>query len=131
MIDALKNCLFASMSQNQQITANLGNPLRLFDAPVKNAAYPYAIWRRIEQKPIAQDNGNDYEISITLEIICKNTGQKEAKNAIEAIKNWAQISRPTDSQINIALLMCTYCDIFAAIDGRTIIGVVRLKIIAQ
>ena len=131
IIDALKNYLIASMGLDENIIANLGNPLRLYDEPVKQAAYPYAIWRRIEQKPIADDNLNAYEISITIEIVCKNTGQEAAKKAVDAIKNWAQNSRPTNPQIKIALLMCSYCDIFRAIDGRTIIGVVRLKIIAQ
>ncbi|MBN8649067.1 MAG: DUF3168 domain-containing protein [Caulobacterales bacterium] len=131
IVEALKNCLYQSMAQDNNIMANLGNPLRLYDAPVKQAAFPFAIWRRIEQKPIAQDNSDAFEISITIEIVCKNTGQEEAKKAVDAIKNWAQVTRPNIENLNIALLMCTYCDVFRAIDGRTFLGVVRLKIIAQ
>ena len=63
--------------------------------------------------------------------MCKNTGQEAAKKAVEAVAVWAQTAKPNVTGVNIAMLMCAYSDVFRAIDGRTFLGVVRLKIIAE
>lgn len=131
MIEEIKSAIFTSLSQNVGVTNQLGNPLRLYDAPVKHAAFPFMFWRRIETKPIAQDYSGALEITATLEIVCKNTGQEAAKKAVEAVSLWAQSAKPNAAGVNIALLMNSYSDVFRAIDGRTFLGVVRLKIIAE
>jgi Protein of unknown function (DUF3168) len=131
MIDALKNAIFNSMSQDDAIKALIGNPLRLYDPPIRHSAFPFVVWRRIETKPIAQDYSNAQEIIITLEIVSKSTGQDEAKKAVQAINKWAQSAKPIGDGVNIIMLMSAYSDVFRAIDGRTFFGVVRLKIIAE
>ena len=131
IIENLKSALANSMNLDENIKANLGDPIRLYEAPVKNAAFPFMVWRRIETKPIAQDYSEAFEITATLEIVCKNTGQETAKKAVEAVTNWAQSAKPTGNGVNIIMLMCAYSDVFRAIDGRTFLGVIRLKIIAQ
>ena len=83
----------------------LGNQLRLYDAPIKHAAFPFMFWRRIETKPIAQDYSSASEITATLEIVCKNTGQEAAKKAVEAVSTWAQTAKPNVNGVNIAMLM--------------------------
>ena len=56
MIEEIKDAIFNSLSQNVGVTNQLGNPLRLYDAQIKHAAFPFMFWRRIETKPIAQDS---------------------------------------------------------------------------
>ena len=128
---ATKQAIEASMAENTAITNTLGSPLRLFDAPIKQAAYPYAFWRRWETKPIAADFEAAQEHSATIEVHCRNVGLVEAKAAIEAIQTWAVNAKPMPVDVNITLLICTYADVFRAIDGRNFLGVVRFKIITE
>lgn len=120
-----------SLKQNPIVQSALGNPIRLYDAPVKTALWPFAVWRRWETKPAGGDYGTAQEHIATLEIVCKNTGITEARRTIEAIQNWAISAKPSNNDINIVLLMTAYSDVFRAVDGRNFYGVVRLKIISE
>ncbi len=126
-----KIALEESMSEDAAIISALGEPLRLFDAPIKQAAFPFAFWRRWETRPVAADYETAQEHIATIEVHCRNTGLSEAKAAIEAIQNWAASAKPISNEIKITLLICSYADVFRAIDGRTFLGVVRLKIITE
>lgn len=120
-----------SMASNSDIVAALGNPLRVYDAIPKQAAFPFAYWRRWETKPVAGDFETAQEHIASLEVHCRNVGLSEAKAAIEAIQNWAASAKPNSEDIRITLIICAYADVFRAIDGRTFLGVVRLKIITE
>ena len=120
-----------SLGNDKGVQAVLGNPIRLFDAPVKQSAWPFAVWRRWESKPLGGDYDKAQEHIATLEIVCKNTGIDEARKCIEAVQNWAVNAKPSHADLNITLLMAAYADVFRAIDGRTFYGVVRLKIISE
>lgn len=121
----------ASMAQNSAIFGALGNPLRLYDAPVKQAAFPYAIWRRWETRPIGADYETAQEHIATLEIHCRDVGVIEARKAVEAVQIWAATAKPVSNDIKITLLLSAYADVFRAVDGRTFLGLVRLKLITE
>lgn len=131
MIDAIKTAIFNSMAANSQISAMLGNPLRLHDAPVRNSVFPFAIWRRFEQKPIAYDYSDAFEIYVSIEITSKTNGNEEARKITDAINNWAINARPVSDELEIPFLMMAYSDVMRATDGRSFIGLIKLKLIAQ
>lgn len=131
MIDAIKNAIYQSMAASSQIAALLGNPLRLNDAPVRNSVFPYAIWRRFEQKPIAFDYSDAFEIYASIEISTKFNGNDEARKIVDAINKWAINAKPQATNMVIPFLMCAYSDVMRATDGRSFIGLIRLKLIAQ
>ena len=126
-----RDAIEASLKQNRLVQSALGNPIRLYDAPVKTALWPFAVWRRWETKPAGGDYDKAQEHIATLEIVCKNTGISEARRAIEAIQNWAISAKPSNNKVHVALLMTAYSDVFRAVDGRNFYGVVRLKIISE
>lgn len=128
---ATKLALEVSMQESALIVASLGNPIRLYDAPIKQAAFPFAFWRRWESKPVAADYETAQEHIATIEVHCRNVGLTEAKAAVEAIQAWAANAKPVSDDVRITLLICSYADVFRAIDGRTFLGVVRLKIITE
>lgn len=126
---AVQELITNSLKSDAGIKSALGNPARIYDAPVKHALMPFAVWRRWEQKPIAGDYEGAVEYTATIEITCKNNGIDDAKSAVSAIQKWAINAKPEDEQTKIILIMTNYADVYRAIDGRTFLGVVRLKIL--
>lgn len=131
MIDALKTAIYSSMANDPQIATLLGNPLRLHDAPVRNSVFPFAIWRRFEQKPISCDYSDAFELYASIEIVSKTNGNEEARKIVDAINKWAINAKPVSGELDISFLMMAYSDVMRANDGRTFIGLIRLKLIAQ
>jgi|GEM_PF-3183752 hypothetical protein len=126
-----RNAIERSLMQSRLVQSVLGMPIRLYDAPVKAALWPFAVWRRWESKPAGGDYSSALEHTATLEVVCKNTGISEARKAIEAIQQWAIDAKPSNEEVNIVLLMTAYSDVFRAVDGRNFYGVIRLKIISE
>lgn len=120
-----------SIKNDAGVKSALGQNVRIYEAPIKGVAMPFAAWRRFEVKPLNYESNNGFEITATLEIVCKNNGISEAKQAVFALSSWAQNAKPTAEGIKISLILVTYGDAYTAIDGRSFLGVVRLKIIAE
>ena len=130
MIDAVQDAVTKSMKFHPKIKAALGNPVRIYDAPVKHALMPFAVWRRWEQRPLSGDYENAVEYTASLEIVCKYNGIDDAKAAVSALQKWAIDAKPQSDLVNIILVMTTYGDVYRAINGKSFYGVVRFKIIA-
>ena len=127
----IQDLITESLKNDAGMKSALGNPVRIYDAPVKHALMPFAIWRRWEQKPIAGDFEKAVEYTATLEVVCKNNGIDDAKRAVSAIQKWAINAKPKNENMGVALIITTYADVYRAIDGRTFLGVVKLKILAE
>jgi hypothetical protein len=113
------------------VIAALGNPVRLYDASVKMGAMPFAYWRRWETRNADASDTPTEEHIATLEVVSKQTGAGEARAAVAALT--ARASRPVAEAVGakIVLVLPVYSDVLRAVDGRTWLGIVRLKIIAE
>lgn len=128
---ACQDALDTLFQANAAVKAALGTPPRLFDAPVKMAAYPFAMWRRWETRPIDASGTPTQEHIATLELVSRQTGTQEARLALEALA--ACLSGPSPPAIGakIILALPVYSDVMRANDGRTWLGILRLKVIAE
>lgn len=128
---ACRAALDAAFAEDPAVRAALGDPPRIWDAPVRHSAFPFAVWRRWETRPLGASAGVTVEHVATLEIVSRQTGAEEARAAVAALAGRANGPRPTATDVRLVLVVPVYSDVFRAIDGRTWLGVVRLKIIAE
>ncbi|GIU67617.1 DUF3168 domain-containing protein [Candidatus Phycosocius spiralis] len=128
---ACQKALEATFKADTAVKSALGNPARIFDAPVKLAAYPFAVWRRWETRSVDVSGVPTQEHIATLEVVCRQSGAEEARKAVAALAACATGPRPSASGARIVLVLPLYSDVMRAVDGRTWLGIVRLKIIAE
>lgn len=128
---ACQQALDAAFRADPAVQATLGNPVRLLDAPIKLAAYPFAWWRRWETKPADAAEVRGEEHVATLEVVSRQSGVEVARAAVEALSNCATSMRPAVVGVRIILVVPLYCDVLRSTDGRSWLGIVRLKIVAE
>jgi Protein of unknown function (DUF3168) len=128
---ACQNALDELFKADAQVRAALGDPVRLYSAPVKMGAFPFAFWRRFESRPIDASDAPTQEHIATIEIVSRQTGAEEARKAVEALVQAANGSVPQGIGARIVLVLPVYSDVMRAMDGRSFVGIVRLKIIAE
>lgn len=128
---ACQDALDAAFQADSDVRLALGTPVRIYDAPVKMAATPFAVWRRWESRNVDASGAPTHEHIATLEIVSKQTGTSEARAAIAALAARASGPVPTALGAKIVLVLPVYTDVMRAADGRTWLGVMRIKIIAE
>lgn len=128
---ACQQALDAVFRADPAVQAALGNPVRLVEAPAKLIAHPYAIWRRWETKPVDASLVQSDEHIATLEVVCRQTGSEAAREAVAALATCAAAAKPTPLGARIVLVLPLYSDVLRSADGRSWLGIVRLKIIAD
>lgn len=128
---ACQQALDAMFRANPAVQAILGNPVRLVEAPVKLTAFPFALWRRWESRPIDASLVQSDEHIATLEVVCRQTGADVARQAIAALATCAAEARPNAMGARIVLILPLYSDVMRSADGRSWFGILRLKIIAD
>lgn len=128
---ACQQALDAVFRADPSVQAVLGNPVRLSEAPVKLAAFPFAVWRRWETKPVDASLVQSDEHIATLEVVCRQTGADEARQAVAALATCAAGAKPEAIGARIVLILPLYCDVMRSSNGRSWVGIVRLKIIAD
>jgi len=128
---ACQQALDAMFKADPEVQAVLGNPVRLLEAPVKLAAYPYAVWRRWETKPVDVSLVRSDEHIATLEVVCRQPGAEAAREALTALMACAGQGSPNASGARIVLVLPLYGDVLRSSDGKSWLGIMRLKIIAD
>ncbi|OYU78644.1 MAG: hypothetical protein CFE32_00585 [Alphaproteobacteria bacterium PA3] len=128
---ACQQALDAVFRANPAVQAVLGNPVRLVEAPVKLTAFPFAVWRRWESKPIDASLVQSDEHIGTLEVVCRQNGADVARQAIAALATCAAEAKPNAVGARIVLILPLYSDVMRSADGRSWLGIVRFKIIAD
>jgi Protein of unknown function (DUF3168) len=128
---ACQDALDVMFKADAGVIAALGNPVRIYDSPVKMAAMPFAVWRRWETRNVDASGVPTHEHIATLEVVSKQTGASEARTAVAALAARANGAVPTASEAKIVLILPVYTDVMRSADGRSWLGIVRLKIIAE
>jgi hypothetical protein len=128
---ACQEALTAAFQADAAVKAALGNPARIYDTPVKMGAWPYAVWRRWETRNVDASSVPTNEHVATLEVASKQTGLNEARAAVAALAARANGPVPTAVGAKIILVLPIYTDVLRSADGRSWLGIIRLKIIAE
>ena len=128
---ACQEALGAVLKADPAVIAALGSPVRICDAPVKMASLPFAVWRRWETRNIDASGVVTHEHIATLEVVSKQTGASEARAAVAALAARANGVVPVAIGARIVLVLPIYSDVMRGVDGRSWLGIVRMKIIAE
>lgn len=128
---ACQDALDIAFKADSAVIAALGSPARIYDAPVKMGAMPFAVWRRWETRNTDASAAPTHEHIATLEVLSKQTGAGEARAAVAALAARAGGPVPVAIGAKLVLVLPVYTDVMRSIDGRTWLGIVRLKIIAE
>lgn len=128
---ACQDALDVVFKADAGVIATLGTPVRIYEAPVKMGAMPFAVWRRWETRNVDASGVATHEHVATLEVVSKQTGANEARQAVAALAARANGQVPAAIGAKIVLVLPVYTDVMRSTDGRTWLGIVRLKIIAE
>jgi hypothetical protein len=128
---ACQDALDTAFKADAAVIAALGNPVRIYNAPVKMGAMPFALWRRWETRNVDSSAVATHEHVATMEVISKQTGADEARAAVAALAARANGPVPVAIGAKIVLVLPVYSDVLRSTDGRSWLGIVRLKIIAE
>ena len=128
---ACQDALDVVFKADASVMAALGNPVHIYDAPIKMAPLPCAVWRRWETRHVDTSSVPTHEHVATLEVVSKQTGASEARAAIAALAARAAGQVPVALGAKIVLVLPVYSDVMRAVDGRSWLGILRLKVIAE
>lgn len=128
---ACKQALEEVFRADSAVQAVLGNPVRLVEAPAKLTAFPFAVWRRWESRPINASLVQSDEHIATIEVVCRQMGADIARQAVVALATCAAEASFNAVGARIVLILPLYSDVMRSADGRSWLGILRLKIIAD
>jgi hypothetical protein len=128
---ACQDALDGMFKADGGVIAALGNPVRIYDAPVRMAPLPFAVWRRWETRNVDTSGVPTQEHTATLEVVVKQTGAVDARAAVSALAARASGPVPVATSARIVLALPVYTDVMRSADGKAWLGIVRLKIIAE
>jgi Protein of unknown function (DUF3168) len=128
---ACQDALDEAFKADANVADALGSPVRLYDAPVKMGAMPFGVWRRWETRNVDTSGVPTQEHTATIEVISKQTGTSEARAALIALSQRANGIVPSAIGAKNVLILPVYTDVLRSVDGRTWLGILRLKIIAE
>jgi hypothetical protein len=83
---ALQQAIFATLVSSDEVRDVLGDPPRVFDAPPRDAAFPYCVVGddKVADWSTATEGGSEH--AIALHLWSRAPGHKEAKLAAEALR---------------------------------------------
>lgn len=128
---AVQTALMTALRGDAGVQAIFGANARVYDDETEAPAFPFARIERHECRPVGASGGEASEHVITLAVLSRYGGLREAKAALAALRqaldgaDWSEAGRP------IALAYTTYSDVMRQFDRRAFRGVIRFRIISE
>lgn len=127
---ALQAAILAHLAADAAVSSHLGDPPRLYDRAPGGAAFPYVSLGRAESRPVDGDDTRFSEHRLTLHVWSRKHDFAEVKaitGAVSAALHNASLSLAPP----FAAILCqaVYTDVFDGADGRSVHGVVRVRVL--
>lgn len=127
---ALQKALIAHLGGDPGLTALLGEPPRIWDAPPARPAFPHLLIGRCESRPVAADGGG-VEHALTLTVVSQFRGTEEAKAVLAALRlSLADAALAADGVRTVSLRL-TFADVYPAPDGLRTFAVLRVRAVTE
>ena len=127
---ALQKALLAHLASDAGISALLGDPPRIWDAPPDRPTLPYLRIGRSESRPVAADGGG-VEHALTLTAVSQFRGTEEAKAVLAAIRLSLSDAVLAADGVRTVSLRLTFADIYPAPDGLRTFAVLRVRAVTE
>lgn len=125
---ALAQALHLALRADVAVTAQLGDPPRLYDHAPEDPIYPYLTYGAMREQ--SQD-GDDMQLSaftLNLHIWSRYGGRSEVLSATQALRSVIERRDLDVTGHKLISANVIYSDIFRAPDGRTLHGIARVSI---
>jgi Protein of unknown function (DUF3168) len=113
------------------IKALLGDPARLHDDPPPDPVFPFVSLGRIESRPADAAGVNAVEHALTLHVWSRYGGRAEALDIIAALRTALHNAPLAVSGRTLVYLFASFADTFRSGDGRTTLGILRLRALTE
>jgi hypothetical protein len=113
------------------VRALLGEPVRLYDQAPPEPDYPYATLGDVQSRPLDTDAAPALEHAVSVHVWSRHEGKAEALDALSALRGALSAAPIAASGRRIVHAVPGYFDVFRAGDGRTIHGVLRIRIVSE
>ncbi len=127
---AVQAGLYAHLTGDADLQAHLGDPMRLYDVPPADPVFPFATFGRAETTPSDADDAV-LEHVVHLHAWSRYGGRQEAKAIIAALRTSLQDATLSLDGHRLIHLRAVYADVFRLPDGRTVQGILRLRVVTE
>jgi hypothetical protein len=127
---ALQKALIGHLKADAAVQALLGRPARIWDAALKDAAFPHLLIGRSESRPVGADGGG-VEQALTLTVVSRFRGTEEAKAVLAAVRlslNEAVLEADGVRTVNLRV---TFADVFPGADAARTFAVLRVRAVTE
>jgi len=128
---AVQAALMAALRGDAGVQAIFGAIARIYDDETEAPAFPYARLERHECRPAGASGGEASEHVITLAVLSRHGGLREAKAALAALRAAFESADWSGAGRHIVLAYTTYSDVMRQFDRRAFRGVIRFRIISE
>ncbi|MEM9707081.1 MAG: DUF3168 domain-containing protein [Pseudomonadota bacterium] len=126
----VQEAVYAALSQDPEITAVLGHPARIHDAPPPDPEFPFVVIGQTDVKPIAAAPGA-YGHEIRVEIISKYRGRREVKLILDAVHGSLHETPLSITGGEVVSSRFLFSDIFPRTESGAFRGVMKFRIVTQ
>ena len=127
----VQDALMAALREDGGVQAIFGTSARIYDDETEAPAFPYARLERHECRPVGASGGEASEHVITLAVLSRYGGLREAKAALAALRGAFESADWSGAGRHIVLAYTTYADVMRQFDRRAFRGVIRFRIISE
>ena len=127
----VQSALMAALRGDAGVQAIFGTSARIYDDETEAPAFPYARLERHECHPAGASGGEACEHVITLAVLSRYGGLREAKAALAALRGAFESADWSGAGRHIVLAYTTYSDVMRQFDRRAFRGVIRFRIISE
>ena len=125
---ALAQALHMALRDDVAVTAQLGDPPRLYDHAPEDPIYPYLTYGAMREQ---SEGGDDLQLSaftLNLHIWSRYGGRSEVLSTTAALRSVIERRDLNIAGHKLVSANVIYSDIFRAPDGRTLHGLLRVSI---
>ena len=128
---AVQAAVMAALRGDSGVRAFFGDTARIYDDETEAPAFPFARLERHECRPIGASGGEASEHVITLAVLSRYGGLREAKAGLAALRAAFEGADWSGAGRHIVLAYTTYADTMRQFDRRAFRGVIRFRIISE
>lgn len=130
-IEALEAEIRRVVTEDADLQAEFGSPVRLVDGGTARSAFPFIRFVRHDTRPEEPFEGGPIEHRVSLEVLVRSGGRAEATRLLGLLADRLRASTLTPAGLNLVLFHPVYSDVFLRADGTIFRGLLRLRALSE
>lgn len=128
---ALIRAVFDHLADTPAVKVVLGDPARISADPPPDPLFPFVCLGPVETRPADSTDCPADEHALTLHVYSRDRGRAEVLDLVAVLRAALRGASLTVPGHRLVLLVPTYADAVRAPDGRTLLGLLRLRAITE